>query len=657
MERMLRDEDYGNGEARGSSNFSSSPGQAAADGIHFCDGLMTGLENLPPISTAGSGHSWIPGGSDLGLGTLPHSFGGWTSYPTDDTPPYPATETVNNAGVSSPLLSSDDYFTSLSQPDSASCPESGYYATRSRSHSEHYDVLGGMSGYDFSRLGQTGHDMYAEALGQWAASSESEPRSYDLFGTTSLLQQQQQQQQQQQPEHHQDNRTQLNSDLAPNLSIPTQVPTHKPSKPQTHSATPETLKPSTKKNNKPSYSDVAKNCPPGGRGTPVKVEPEADFHNKSHKQEGFPDFIGVRSHHVHHSRSRTAKTFRPRRHPGIEPTTIKPDSRYGLDTFEEPVSSKISDHLSASSGSCPHSRKGSTSSGTGSHCGMDELDPIEHLKRSDSTESDSVNMYDTNEGQSWSGVKYDPQKGCFVADAAKEEAPEALADEVASPQMPEANHSEDGKRKTQSENEPIDGMGSKRPRSSSCPKPQQKVTTPKESVFFDPKRIFASHSKPAAKKSLPTPTRSQNCIPNNQHPQALPTQPGVQLNDTGSILNNDKPKTKSNSNINQSCYINNNLREPSTSSASTKKQSNADAQRDSGNNSSHSHGGPQSSSNHGHSGRHSTHPRHRPGSGVPPRPDPHSRDEVPSRRRRTEKKAQAELEQQYVIGKSVIVQM
>ncbi|KAK2140758.1 hypothetical protein LSH36_1258g00027 [Paralvinella palmiformis] len=92
--------------------------------------------------------------------------------------------------------------------------------------------------------------------------------------------------------------------------------------------------------------------------------------------------------------------------------------------------------------------------------------------------------------------------------------------------------------------------------------------------------FLGTKSQPSRSHSASASTKGY--IPNNQHSQTL-HRPKQQ--DPDSILNNDKPNTKSNSNINKSCYINNNLREPLRTS--TKKQVNADAQRESVNASEH----------------------------------------------------------------------
>ncbi len=414
--------------------------------------------------------------------SFPTGYTGWSMYaPSMDLGPGPAD--LGGAGDAVPATTSgfpgyEEYLASLSQPDSNSDngSESGPMGS---------SFTGGAfgSGFrgDYQRAAESGHEMYTEALNQW---SSYVGKTYNPFGTTEVFQ-----------------------DLDSNAV------------PVSGKQTP----PIGTQSSRPSYSDVAKNLPTSsGSGGSHK-----SCGSKSKETFGkIPpaEFPPQGSSRVSYKKSKSSKSFSHKsktNSPDISPA-VKPDSKYGLDSFEDPakiLKEKTRRQHSSGSESMPQSRKGSTSSVGSGTSSVDEL-YYTKLHTSASTGPDAKPLYES------------------VAATAK----------VSSDKFEEIPN-------TQYMPKPI--FENNTPTPPNNKKSEKKSGKTQEKPFFDPKRIFAKRSSKGGQSN------TADSIPNNQ-----------QRGHHDTLLNNGKPKSSLFTNCNfgksTSNYINNDL-------GQNKKQTNMDS--------------------------------------------------------------------------------
>ena len=351
--------------------------------------------------------------------------------------------------------------------------------------------------YDFDQAANDGKTMYRSALNSYSQQSHCIPgATYNLFGSEEVA------------SNPPVLRTSLN---APDSHASTTEPTFQ-TPPMNIHATHDYAKRSSSTSNvnsKRSYSDVAKNTVPPVN--PRKNESPSVGASRRKKSESEANLITKRASGA---RGRVKKTHGKPRNTFLEPPTINPDSRYGLDTFDNDIK------LSGSSESLPQSRTGSISSvGSGI---LDEhplLRSVSSVSSRSSSPSPSVspcstriNAYDQPATKPKESQRYHPKTGTYLPSEVKDANPPSIS------------------QKEKKESKPLS-------------------KSKKEGVFFDPTRIFLS--KPTKKKETlqDTPKPKKSDIPNNQQ----------KYSDNSQVLNNGKP---GNLNKPQSpCYINNDLRD------------------------------------------------------------------------------------------------
>lgn len=289
--------------------------------------------------------------------------GGWEGIGA--SPPFG----LSDFGPSQNLGSYDDYFASLSQADSV-----GNSSNHSDSYFNFLGTLNGLGGpavstnADFYGAVHEGQSLYSDALNQW----NSDAGAYNPFKTSHVLRN-------------------------------------------------ESTSPVGSGSSKPSYSDVAKHK--GSSKKKVIGERKA-------KESGQPKqepFSPINAFPRQQKRVKSRTPYQPRFKPGDttnagqerEMSTVKPDSKYGLDDFEVPTTSgKFTKNTPVDS--LPNvSRKGSNSSQASSASGLDEISltkPLGVFSTSARNGNDTAlqNGYgaasQTAEGSADSSLFFDPRR-------------------------------------------------------------------------------------------------------------------------------------------------------------------------------------------------------------------------------------------------------
>ena len=227
-------------------------------------------------------------------------------------------------------------------------------------------------------------------------------------------------------------------------------------------------------------------------------------------------------------------------------SSLKPDSKYGLDIFDDLGRERRRAHNSECS--TPQSRKSSASSITSASSGC--ADDSRHIGLGDASSQarlhiplDSrgrVNAYDTADVVGAVGSKYDIRKGDLKNHHKFSQGTQA--------------HVQDNR------------AGSASPHISTQPKHKKPNTDSTKSnqtqpkVFFDPKRIFQTQTS-SSKQSGKSGGTEKSSIPNNQQPSAATRREHPEV-----LLNNGKPTSSlfSGGNVGKpanTTYINNDLRQ------------------------------------------------------------------------------------------------
>ena len=440
----------------------------------------------------------------------------------------------------------DDYRSNLSQPEST--PENSSEAAGGFFYpAGHENLLGGPN---LGPAAESGRHLYAEALNHWVSFAG---KQYEPFGRTDVFQ------------SAEDDR------LTPEPS-PSQSPTETPN--------PASV-------TKPSYSEVIRNQPTGPTHTSAGHKPKSSPNTPPCDDAKFPDFPNFqgpsRSHTRMHksSRSLPTKPKSPVPH-GSEkpsPTTVKPNSRMGLDQFEDlgKAKERYKQSISCEDSSNPQSRKGSLSSVGSGSSGLDDLSfPL----RSQTTVP-AFTAEDPVTGAG--GVCEGP-----VCDGSPLEKTEPAVSQT-------AGATTKAKSKTVNKGARPRAASSPAPSPEACGQercPATPTATPtkagvedcsKKKAFFDPKRIFDQKPAPKAPNTKPGSshsTKAKECsaaaqgsdshIPNNQNHGPVKEKSGSNL------LNNGKPKSNlyTTNNVHAkpttTHYINNDLRQ------AAKKQTNTE---------------------------------------------------------------------------------
>ena len=253
---------------------------------------------------------------------IPHSYPTWSTGTSED--PYQlgflgqgwgnfgfqgATVPTSNAQLGSYA----DYIASLSQADSNSDQgsENSY-------HGFYTPKADGLASNHVDSVATDGHRMYQDALNQWNNYSAT----YHPFGTSHVL------------------------DRANAKDVPTSSAS------------------------KPSYSDVAKN------------KPVTSTTATTSKKDTNPKPVGTKAESVifakqpqYKKSAKTRSLFHPARVRSLsmEKIEVEPDSKYGLDNFEEMTTPQVKEKKKVSLSNPPGSRKGSSSSVSSSASGIEEI--------------------------------------------------------------------------------------------------------------------------------------------------------------------------------------------------------------------------------------------------------------------------------------------
>ena len=305
---------------------------------------------------------------------------------------------------------------------------------------------------------------------------------------------------------------------------------------------PSTVNPSTF-NSRPSYSDVAKHAKTSSNVPKQQQKSSSEWLASENLPPEFPSVPVILKPP---QRQKPKSSRHSQKTKSDSESSLKPDSKYGLDMFEDMGRKRGRTHNSECS--TPQSRKSSASSITSASSGC--TDDVRHVGQGDvsgqskqhspldSRPHSKVNAYDTADVAGVVGSKYDIRKGDLT------------------------NHHKfsQGTQAHMQENR----AGSASPHTSTQPKHKRPNTESIKSnqtqpkVFFDPKRIFQtqSSSKSSAKQS----GTEKSTIPNNQQPSAASWREHPDV-----LLNNGKPTSSlfSGGNVGKpsnTTYINNDLR-------------------------------------------------------------------------------------------------
>ena len=304
-------------------------------------------------------------------------------------------------------------------------------------------------------------------------------------------------------------------------------------------------------NNRPSYSDVAKHAKTSSSSNMSKQQQKSaatDWLSDDSLPPEFPSApVNLKPPQRQKSKSSRHKTK------SDPESSVKPNSKYGLDMFEDVGRDKGRPHSSECS--TPQSRKSSASSVTSaSSGGLEDASHSRHIgdvsnqhkprNPLDAVTHPKVNAYDTADVVGVVGSKYDIRKGDLKNHHKFSQGTQAHAQETragsASPHIG-----------TQPKHKKPNSEGTK-----------SNQTQPK--AFFDPKRIFQTHTSSSSSKqqSGKSGGTEKSSIPNNQQPAAATNRrdrPEV-------LLNNGKPTSSlfSGGNVGKpsnTTYINNDLRQ------------------------------------------------------------------------------------------------
>lgn len=443
----------------------------------------TFYNNLMATNVNGNGEpnafSWAGGynggTSEPNLPGYNIGFQDWTDFPSYAADTFTTQGSLPTDGNFHENL---DFLTSLNQPEALSGPNKPYAAN-------YATAVDGLSlNLDFMQASDSGRQLYEDAARQL---NQSPPlvgspatcytgRTYDPFGTTEVFPTVESVMHQQVP--------QTNESTIPETMGPTFLETMVV-------APPTVVQPPARV--KPSYSEVAKHKVKSSDGTvkrdtgQTKVTPPMPVSGSA---------SGVKN-------KKSSKSSRSSRHHSVpmDRVVIRPNSRYGLDTFEDPSEvqkDKLQGRVCSSSGS---SRKGSCSS-IGS--GVDDMG----LEK---PSIQPINAYDIHGPGPGVGLKYHSKLGDIVQDRSS-------------------------KQKDTNDMKHCKGQDKK---SKNAAKQASAKT------FFDPKRIFNDKEKKSA-------SHNNNFIPNNQH--------NLHSEDVETSLNSGKA-AKSDWKTVSSNYINNDLRD------------------------------------------------------------------------------------------------
>lgn len=505
----------------------------------YMDDLLQGLVNAGRSSSGGANSQvnfppWSPYGE--GDQYQQSAFSGWNAFG-------PTINLAENAGShipQPPFQGYEEYVRSLGQhditaPESVPCTD-GLYRVYS-------DTQGGLlGGQNVDIAVESGRNLYAEALHQL---NNFTGKEYEPFGMTNVF----------------------NPPVEAELDVQETV------------AGPESpAAPSCSSSSKPSYSEVIRNNPSGSHPCQQASGSSKSKQNLSFpstEDTKFPDFASPTPHARNPSKKPKSSswshgTTTKHQATGSEvpsPTTVKPNSKMGLDQFEDvsAVQERYRRSLTGDEASNPRSRKGSTSSiGSGSS-GMDDFAYFIHGR--------GGYPFPTREGSPSSGTcdnsscdgtgseKLDLSGEVPIAAGvkAKVKASRRLSrPRAGSPPTPVPEKISSKKCNTPSP-------------STDKPAPDEHA---KKGIFFDPKRIF-SEKEPKSANPKPRPNQSKSPrgsegnIPNNQNPG----QPNDKC--ATNVLNNGKPKynfmytTNNHGKPTTTHYINNDLRQPAKKMTNT----------------------------------------------------------------------------------------
>ena len=537
------------------SGLPSSPvfGHSPSPGPHV-EELVHPSNSALPVDDPGAFSSWgqCADGSYTASG-----FTGWNSF-------QPTLDLMGNSGLSSaPFSVYDEFRSSLSQPESNSdngSESGGLFQTYPGS------IEGLLSGPSLAATAESGRDLYTDALNQWV-----NYKTYEPFGTTDVF-------------HSMENPVQeIHPQSSSNSSSPVNVNV----------------------SSKPSYSEVARNNLAGAsqQAAPGKAKPTVSPPVKDGAT--FPEFpaaFGLPKVPFHRHKSSRPFISKPRS-PSLTaevlpPVMVEPDSKMGLDNFEEP-SRKMKERghhsFGGESRSNPQSRKGSTSSiGSGSS-GLEEISSLwrSPLGASAAHLGDGSPPSDVRQAAAAAFTTTSPSQ---EASGKFDNLPSVSSE---NPKYIPTSHQGGGARQRSSSSPAHVSSTStvnKKHLSTSQTDSQTKSKcddTSKKRPFFDPKRIFESRS-PISTSSSSNPSSSSSsssCQPTNPplpSPEtSIPNnKQGGPVEDASTLLNNGKPKSNfyATNNVHgkppASYYINNDLRQPAKKQTNTEGRNSPNRSQD-----------------------------------------------------------------------------
>ena len=332
---------------------------------------------------------------------------------------------------------------------------------------------------DVSRgAAESGREMYTEAMQHWGRYYGP---TYNPFGTSDVFQ-----------------------------------PAEDPVSRQTPSPSPPAVPPV---HTKPSYCDVAKNKASRDATDKPPVPPAAHMRETTRVPDGkLPDFSG--NHRVPYRKSRSTSRSQSKVKAGDAPEVL-PDSKYGLDNFEDPsllLKERVRRQHSSGSDSVPASRKGSTSS-IGSGCSS--LDEILAARGSPANQQDVTDIPSTKTSPSMQprAQKLDKQHK-----TAKSESSTAKQSSSATQGKAKERKTATDKANTRPFFDPKRIFQKDKSSRSDIPNNQTCSQDSKDSTasgntepIFDPKRIFGK-------------VKPDSSVPNNHHPGGQPKEGATLLN-------------------------------------------------------------------------------------------------------------------------------
>ena len=517
----------------------SPPTSEAFPHSTFYDNLLASTLDVPTNTATGATdafQTWTPyPGNDPSHSLGYNTWSSFASNPDFGNTYADAYATSGHLPTSRPYNQGlEDYFATLGTPSQLD-PRST--ATESESAQSPYSspYSGSLQGLnvnmDFMQSAANGRDLYSEAFQQWgsstaassipsadsSASSTSSPppftgRAYDPFGTTEVF-----------PNVESVKQSALGAPgdgASPKIAVDILGPTLPP------------VQPPKPKQTKPSYSDVARNkLINNAQNAAASSKRDESLPRDAFKQDVMPipytASIPTATKPKKSKSSRHVAAGSRNRSVTMEPTTIRPDSRYGLDTFDEPgdvlagVKEKRQSHVSNSSES---SRKGSCSSIGSGASGIEEIE--KHT-----CDTAPINVYDIQGPGPGVGMKYDSKTGEVISGS--NSTPASASSKPSSKVSNSEMNRGSSKKSTSGKNTSKSGGADK--------------------AFFDPKRIFCDKDKQAP--------NNKNYIPNNQQ--------NLRKDEEDHVFNNGK--AKSNLKSGSARYINNDLRD------SSKKQTNTES--------------------------------------------------------------------------------